>query len=111
MSRSIRPCGPLQLGYHPPRLFDAIAREALPRTFAFTTQELSGTLWALAKCRHSSRAVAPLLHVRISNCLPGGCLLACSLGCLFACHLSALAAGGMHLLWNLKRERLPQQGC
>lgn len=53
----------LQLGHHPVKLFDAIALEAAPRACALTPQELSGLLWALAKCRHGGPGLPPLLHV------------------------------------------------
>lgn len=51
------------MGYHPRRLFESIAREAGPRAFEFSTQELGNTLWALAKCRHTGPAMPALLHV------------------------------------------------
>lgn len=56
---------PLQLGHHPHRLFESIAREAGPRAFEFSTQELGNTLWALAKCRHAGPALPPLLRVSV----------------------------------------------
>lgn len=52
-----------QLGHHPGPLLDAIAAEVVPRAFAFSPQELSGTLWALAKARHSTRSTRALLDV------------------------------------------------
>ena len=55
----------LQLGHYPKRLFDAVAREVAPRAFAFTPQELSVTLWALAKAGHSGRTMPPLLDVSL----------------------------------------------
>ncbi len=53
----------LQFGHHPQQLFEAVASEVAPRAFAFSPQELSVTLWALAKAGHAGRAVPAMLHV------------------------------------------------
>lgn len=59
-SEPASPC--VQLGHRPQCLFEAIAREVPPRAFAFSPQELSGVLWALAKGAHSGRGVPALLQ-------------------------------------------------